>query len=1421
MTENDIENRSVRVFLSSTFRDFDEERKLLVNEVFPSLRQKLKHRFVELVEVDLRWGITEEQAINGEVLDICLKEINNSRPYFVGMVGERYGWIPGEKDFKTKLLQDHDWIAKQGLKGTRSVTELEMIYGVIGNPESVKNGMFYLRDPAYAQQKAAQEPIRSDDFISRDPSDIEKLIALKSEIRKHKKELLLVDGYSSPEEFASRFESDLWKKLDKRFPEDKVPDDFTRESRFHQAYAHPRRKTYIGGESYEEALTKAIEGGTQRILIEGASGGGKSALIANWVKNYREGHEEDIVFEHYLASSAKATDSYQIIQRIAHHIKTETNSSHEIDTDPKKLLNSLPKWLSIAGDYCKNNNRQWIIILDALNNLSNQTSLDWLPDGELPDGVHLIISCLSEFDKKKNAIYPNLKTRGEWHSIAVEPLDRDSAHKIILSYLGNYFKKLEQVYLDEILQHSLSTNPLFLKILCEELRLYSTYDELGRQLTRYLNSNEVPELFVEVLLRIEGLKFCKSPQFKSAMTAIWASPKGLSEAEILGFTNMINLEWARIRNSLDESLIDSGGKLNFAHDYLKSGVQHTYLRFSANQSVDRSILARETLAQWFTEQWSDPKFDKGRICEIVPYLWFSNQDWARLKEFLLNKNHLLVMFEDRGFTEYQSYWRDIEEAQQGDFELELEAAWQSWNLPVGSADSAETTAKLTDFMRFSQRLKTGLIQRLAQSTVESIEQIPEHKRSQLAAAKSSLAEIQDMLGDYDSAIDTIRQSIAIMESNASYEAFDLVGYLRLLANLLAEQGDQEQAARLILRANAIADLDAVKDEFGPSHEKTAEAMMRLVEAMKVNGILAPAESIALRAIDLLKLSTGKDSREMADCKLSLAELLLVMKEFPRALESCAEAIEIRRKVYSEKNIMTAKAYQSRAMVHHAAGDITAAIADLELAGQLIVAATNKPEHPENIKIQKLLSEWQGAGSTPETKPAKPVETVVTKPEPVAVEQLQSQTTEVPGKSTPEMEEEFRDFIIWGNIEGVQELIAAGVNVNSMGEDGKSALIFAVARGHTEVVKLLLAAGADVNTKNSLGITPLIHAASMGHTEVVALLLAAKTNINVKDNDGNTALNAAANIGRTEVVKLLLAANADVSAKNVFGSTALNLAEEKNHTEIVNLLRAAMGDANESDGYRGTVRSKTQAVKPLEPVKDTHDSNLGTSWPTNLIQGFGNSITPQKQTAPIANKSTPTMEKQLAEFLLFRDINGVKKLIADGVNVNIIDSRGVTALYSALVFCPELVKLILDAGANVNVKNKDNEGETVLMYAAALGYDDMVNLFITAGADVNVKDNFGNTAMMKIVNKKFLTVYKVVELLINAGADVNAKNNSGNTALMFAIKSEPSYLAGMLKFLIAAGADVNAKNNEGKTVLQQLPFFGYSEIKTLLKNAGAK
>jgi len=42
-----------------------------------------------LTELDLRWGITGGKSKSGKVMDICFREIENSIPFFIGIVGNR------------------------------------------------------------------------------------------------------------------------------------------------------------------------------------------------------------------------------------------------------------------------------------------------------------------------------------------------------------------------------------------------------------------------------------------------------------------------------------------------------------------------------------------------------------------------------------------------------------------------------------------------------------------------------------------------------------------------------------------------------------------------------------------------------------------------------------------------------------------------------------------------------------------------------------------------------------------------------------------------------------------------------------------------------------------------------------------------------------------------------------------------------------------------------------------------------------------------------------------------------------------------------------------------------------------------------------------------------------------------------------
>jgi hypothetical protein len=330
-----VSNRSVRIFLSSTFRDFGEERDLLVRKVFPALRARLKDRFVELVDVDLRWGITVEEAERGEVLPICLAEIDRSRPYFIGMLGERYGWIPPQEGYAPDLLERQPWLKKH--QGGKSVTELEILHGVLKNKRMKSRAFFYFRSPAYARSKGGY-------YVPDSTEDRQRQLDLK---RRIKDGGYSVTGYRDPEALAQRMERDLWKLLDAEFPASDVPDAFERESMRHEAYAAPRRRLYLGGDEYIHGLNALIKKNASRILITGQSGGGKSALLANALAKHRGSKKH--LLEHYLGSSSDAADTVAMVRRVIEYIRRVTENTDPVAADTEELFDSVPTWLAIAS----------------------------------------------------------------------------------------------------------------------------------------------------------------------------------------------------------------------------------------------------------------------------------------------------------------------------------------------------------------------------------------------------------------------------------------------------------------------------------------------------------------------------------------------------------------------------------------------------------------------------------------------------------------------------------------------------------------------------------------------------------------------------------------------------------------------------------------------------------------------------------------------------------------------------------------------------------------------------------------------------------------------------------------------------------------------------------------------------------------
>src|SRR6185295_9536318 len=137
-------SNELRVFISSTFRDLQEEREHLVKKIFPEIRTLSRERGVTFTEVDLRWGLTEEDQSLGRIIRTCLEEIDRCRPYFIGITGSRYGYVPELPEIHkdSELLARHPWIEDAALDGA-SILDLEFMHGVFN--KGVDGAYFYRR----------------------------------------------------------------------------------------------------------------------------------------------------------------------------------------------------------------------------------------------------------------------------------------------------------------------------------------------------------------------------------------------------------------------------------------------------------------------------------------------------------------------------------------------------------------------------------------------------------------------------------------------------------------------------------------------------------------------------------------------------------------------------------------------------------------------------------------------------------------------------------------------------------------------------------------------------------------------------------------------------------------------------------------------------------------------------------------------------------------------------------------------------------------------------------------------------------------------------------------------------------------------------------------------------------------------------
>ncbi|XP_018613538.2 telomerase protein component 1 isoform X2 [Scleropages formosus] len=530
--------RGVRVFVSSTFRDMHGERDVLVRNVFPELQRRAAPYGLHLQEVDLRWGVTEEEA--GRMVELCLAEVCRSQ-LLLGILGERYGLVPPRPTLPE--LPQYRWI--ESAPPRLSITEMEIRQFESLYPESAESRMFfYFRSPHFSSSvpvawrtEFAAESKESESRMS----DLRNRLVSRG-LKVNKNYPCEWGGVEEGKPFVSGLEKfgkivleDLWEALLALFVEEADKTEAVSgvtEQEFYQdaqqRQCHGREKLIaIVMAKVQETLCK---GGKGLILVEGAPGDGKTVFMAALTNALRTGqskgtHSCDVI-SYFTAASQSACNVEQMLRYLIRSLREKLGKPEEVSL-PTTYKDLLAEFYSHLNSLEKH---QSLILLidgvDLVEDAKGQLISDWIPHCP-PPGVCLVLSVTSSSSLRQILAKKKVSV-----SFSLGQLSLPDRREIVQKELAMYGKKLNDSAFNNQLQILLmkkgAVSPLYLCLACKELRSFAVFEKMKESLQSLPQS--LRQLVQHCLSRLES-------QYKErglgwAMGALAVSNTGLREMDL-------------------------------------------------------------------------------------------------------------------------------------------------------------------------------------------------------------------------------------------------------------------------------------------------------------------------------------------------------------------------------------------------------------------------------------------------------------------------------------------------------------------------------------------------------------------------------------------------------------------------------------------------------------------------------------------------------------------------------------------------------------------------------------------------------------------------------------------------------------------------------------------------------------------------
>ena len=366
---------------------------------------------------------------------------------------------------------------------------------------------------------------------------------------------------------------------------------------------------------------------------------------------------------------------------------------------------------------------------------------------------------------------------------------------------------------------------------------------------------------------------------------------------------------------------------------------------------------------------------------------------------------------------------------------------------------------------------------------------------------------------------------------------------------------------------------------------------------------------------------------------------------------------------------------------------------------------------------------------------------------------------------------------------VQQLLAAGADPNQLWEEGDRPLTLAATLGNKAILRALVKAGADANLANGLGEVPLMIVAKAGDRilcEYFGILTAPKQRqlaeaILAQQPEPPSPqklvneLVLEALTGNLSDVERLLGAGADARGVSDqlghVGKTALYAAARNGHAGVVDCLITAGSDlehvVKKDDLWAGVERTCPQCDEAFVAVQDYGQCpHCKHKFHASLPSYDPSAPRPSLLDKAKVDDATPGIRKTTISPQTLLEHEQPERPPQPWSHH--------TALMAAVRQNHlAVVKLLVQAGADVNNADARHYGRLPLQIAVEAGFHEMAQCLIEAGS---VLDRFEGglldekTPLMRAISQSDTVM---VELLIKAGADVNAEAQYCSTALTVA------------------------------------------------------